>query len=46
MTRRLAELGHDVVGVDISSVQINRARRLVPPARFIQADASELSFRP
>lgn len=32
MTRRLAELGHDVVGVDISSVQITRARRLVPPA--------------
>lgn len=46
MARRLAELGHDVVGVDTSPVQIERARRLVPGACFIQADASHLSCLP
>lgn len=46
MTRQLSGLGHDVVGVDISPVQIDRARRLVPRARFIQTDASNLWFRP
>jgi 2-polyprenyl-3-methyl-5-hydroxy-6-metoxy-1,4-benzoquinol methylase len=46
MTRRLTHLGHQVLGVDVSSVQIDRARQLVPRARFIQADASELLFDP
>jgi ubiquinone/menaquinone biosynthesis C-methylase UbiE len=46
MARRLDELGHHVVGVDISAGQIARARRLVPRAQFIQADASELTFSP
>ncbi|MFD1516314.1 class I SAM-dependent methyltransferase [Pseudonocardia yunnanensis] len=46
ISRTLAELGHDVVGVDISAVQVGRARRLVPAARFIRADAASLSFIP
>lgn len=46
MTRCLAELGHDVVGVDISPVQIGRARRLVPRARFVRADMSDFSCPP
>jgi SAM-dependent methyltransferase len=44
ISRTLADLGHDVVGVDISAVQVERARRLVPDARFIQADAASVSF--
>jgi SAM-dependent methyltransferase len=35
-----------VTGVDISPVQIERARRLVPGARFICGDMSELDFPP
>jgi SAM-dependent methyltransferase len=46
VSRTLADLGHDVVGVDISAVQVERARRLVPDARFIQADAASVSFPP
>jgi SAM-dependent methyltransferase len=34
----LAEKGFDVLGIDISAVQIERARRLAPGARFEQAD--------
>jgi 2-polyprenyl-3-methyl-5-hydroxy-6-metoxy-1,4-benzoquinol methylase len=34
----LAERGFNVMGLDISGVQIERARRLVPGARFEQAD--------
>ncbi len=33
-----------VTGVDISTVQIERARRLVPSARFIRADMAEVDF--
>jgi SAM-dependent methyltransferase len=44
VARALADLGHDVVGVDISAVQVERARRLVPDARFVHADAVSLSF--
>jgi cyclopropane fatty-acyl-phospholipid synthase-like methyltransferase len=33
-----------VTGVDISSVQIGRAQRLVPDAHFICADMSEINF--
>ncbi|HEX8635819.1 MAG TPA: class I SAM-dependent methyltransferase [Pyrinomonadaceae bacterium] len=36
----------DVTGVDISPVQIERARRLVPQARFIRADMAEVNFPP
>jgi SAM-dependent methyltransferase len=37
-TKLLAEKGFDVLGIDISAVQIERARQLVPGARFAQAD--------
>jgi ubiquinone/menaquinone biosynthesis C-methylase UbiE len=33
-----------VTGVDISDVQIHRARRLVPEARFVRADMTEVMF--
>ena len=42
--RELSALGHKVVGVDLSDRQVERARRLVPQARFIRADATEISF--
>ncbi len=35
-----------VTGVDLSPVQIERARRLVPGARFICADMAEVDFAP
>ncbi len=35
-----------VTGIDISDVQIDRARRLVPGARFVRADMTEVRFRP
>jgi SAM-dependent methyltransferase len=44
VSRELAALRHDVVGVDLSTHQIERARRLVPQARFSHADATEISF--
>jgi ubiquinone/menaquinone biosynthesis C-methylase UbiE len=37
---------HHVTGVDISPVQIGRARRLVPAATFICADMTTLEFEP
>lgn len=43
VSRRLAAV-HAVTGVDISPVQIERARRLVPGAEFICADMGEISF--
>ncbi len=43
ITRLLAQ-AHCVTGVDISSVQIERAKQLVPTARFICADMCELEF--
>jgi SAM-dependent methyltransferase len=33
-----------VIGVDISDVQVRRARRLVPRARFVRADLAEVNF--
>jgi SAM-dependent methyltransferase len=36
----------DVTGVDISDVQISRARRLVPTATFVRADIASLEFPP
>lgn len=44
VSRDLAAAGHHVIGVDISDVQVERARRLVPDAEFIRADATELEF--
>lgn len=38
----LAEAGHRVTGVDLSEVQVSRARTRVPAATFIQADATGL----
>lgn len=44
-TRMLAER-FDVTGVDLSDVQISRARRLVPTATFVRADMASLEFPP
>ncbi len=44
-TRMLAER-FDVTGVDISDVQIARARRLVPNGTFLRADIATLEFPP
>ena len=40
----LASNGHRVTGIDLSEVQITRARRLVPNATFLHADANQVSF--
>jgi SAM-dependent methyltransferase len=44
--RILVESGFEVTGVDISRVQVERARRLVPLARFIQADMAVWDAEP
>jgi SAM-dependent methyltransferase len=41
---RLLARRFDVTGVDISEVQISRAKRLVPSARFLHGDIAEQSF--
>ncbi|MFF2119580.1 class I SAM-dependent methyltransferase [Kitasatospora xanthocidica] len=46
VARSLAATGRRVTGVDISDVQIRRARELVPEAEFIRADATTLAFPP
>ena len=46
VARQLAAAGYQVTGVDISDVQVERARRLVPAAVFLRADATELDFPP
>jgi SAM-dependent methyltransferase len=45
-TKQLVAAGLDVLGIDISEVQIERARRLVPGAEFIQADAANWDAEP
>jgi len=45
-TLALTEQGLRVVGVDFSAVQLARAARLVPAARFVRADMAELQLRP
>lgn len=45
-TRELAARGLQVLGVDFSAVQLGRARRLVPAARFARADMAGLELRP
>lgn len=44
VSRDLHQLGHNVTGVDVSDVQVARARKLVPEARFIRADAAAITF--
>lgn len=46
VARDLAAAGCHVTGVDISAVQIQRARELVPDAQFLQADISAVDFEP
>jgi SAM-dependent methyltransferase len=46
VARRLAAAGHQVTGVDVSDVQVERARKLVPGAVFLRADATDLDFPP
>jgi len=45
-TRALTDHWLRVIGVDFSAVQLARARRLVPAARFVQADMAALHLRP
>lgn len=44
VARTLADAGHRVTGVDVSGVQIERARRLVPGGTFLRADATGVAF--
>ncbi|MET9272310.1 class I SAM-dependent methyltransferase [Kribbella sp. NPDC003557] len=44
--RALTAAGHHVVGVDISEVQISRARDLVPDGEFVNADVMAVEFPP
>ncbi|MFF2020601.1 class I SAM-dependent methyltransferase [Streptomyces sp. NPDC058171] len=46
VARDLAAAGHRVTGVDISGVQVRRARLLVPDAEFFEADATAVDFAP
>src|SRR5881275_841717 len=46
VARFLTAAGHDVTGVDLSDVQIERARRLVPTGTFLRADAARLDLAP
>ena len=46
VARSVAAAGHDLTGVDISDVQIERARQLVPTGTFIRADATTIEFPP
>lgn len=46
VSRDLSAYGHIVTGVDVSDVQIERARRLAPDATFIRADATQLQLPP
>ena len=45
-TKLLAERNFDVLGLDISAVQIERARQLVPGATFEQADMATWEHEP
>jgi 2-polyprenyl-3-methyl-5-hydroxy-6-metoxy-1,4-benzoquinol methylase len=46
LVRDLSAAGHRVTGADISDVQIERARRLVPGATFLREDATRAAFPP
>jgi SAM-dependent methyltransferase len=41
-TRRLVELGHQVLGADLSAEMLSRARANVPAAEFVEADLRRL----
>jgi SAM-dependent methyltransferase len=43
---RVLAADHRVTGVDLSPVQIERARRLVPGASFLCADMTKIEFEP
>ena len=43
--RRLVELGHDVVGLDVSEEMLGRARSAVPGALGFQADLRQIPVR-
>ncbi|GAA1589868.1 class I SAM-dependent methyltransferase [Kribbella sancticallisti] len=44
VARALVSAGHRVLGVDISEVQVRRARELVPQGEFVRADATKLEL--
>ena len=44
VARALADAGYRVTGIDISEVQVRRARERVPQAESIQVDATAASF--
>lgn len=46
VARELVDAGHRVTGVDLSEVQIARARELVPGAEFVCADMAALELEP
>jgi len=46
VARDLTAAGFHVTGVDISEVQIHRARELVPQAEFVRADVTAIDFGP
>jgi ubiquinone/menaquinone biosynthesis C-methylase UbiE len=43
---RILSVRSELVGVDISAEQVRRARKRVPAARFLRADATELELEP
>ncbi|MGH3096771.1 MAG: class I SAM-dependent methyltransferase [Streptosporangiales bacterium] len=45
VARDLTAAGYVVTGIDISGVQVERARRLVPAAKFVRADVTVHRFR-
>jgi SAM-dependent methyltransferase/broad-specificity NMP kinase len=42
VAQQLVARGHEVVGIDISEAMISRARKAVPPARFLLADITNI----
>lgn len=46
VARDLAAAGHRVTGIDVSDVQVERARRLVPDATFVRADVTRVQLPP
>jgi 2-polyprenyl-3-methyl-5-hydroxy-6-metoxy-1,4-benzoquinol methylase len=44
LARDLSSAGYNVTGVDISEVQIERARRLAPAAQFLRDDITRVQF--
>lgn len=46
VTQTMAAAGRRVIGIDISDIQIAKARKLVPEAEFVLADATTIDFEP